>query len=92
DPPGDVESGKRLFTEKKCVICHQVGVYGGVIGPSLDYLSQYGSPIIVATAMWNHGPTMSEMMSERGIPRPMFSGAELSDLIAYLESVAVKPL
>ncbi|MGD2215988.1 MAG: c-type cytochrome [Gemmatimonadales bacterium] len=92
DPPGDVETGRRLFTEKKCVVCHQVGVYGGVIGPNLDYLSQYGSPILVAAAMWNHGPTMSELMVERGIERPRFDGTELNDLIAYLESAAAEPL
>ncbi|NIR43339.1 MAG: cytochrome c [Gemmatimonadetes bacterium] len=92
DPPGDVERGKRLFVEKKCVVCHQVGTYGGVVGPSLDHLSQYGSPILVAAAMWNHGPAMAEMMEERGIDRPTFSGTELNDLIAYLESVGPAPL
>jgi mono/diheme cytochrome c family protein len=92
DPPGDVEAGKRLFREKKCVVCHQVGTYGGVIGPSLDQLSRYGSPILVAAAMWNHGPKMMELMREKGIERPTFSGSELTDLISYLESVAPPPL
>lgn len=92
DPPGDVETGRRQFTEKKCVVCHQVGDYGGVIGPRLDYLSQYGSPILVATAMWNHGPAMTDLMQERGIERPRFAGTELNDLIAYLESVSAEPL
>ncbi len=92
DPPGDVEAGKHLFTDKKCVVCHQVGVYGGVIGPSLDFVSQYGSPIIVAAAMWNHGPAMSEMMAARGVERPTFGGAELADLITYLESLSAEPI
>ncbi len=92
DPPGDVEVGRHLFTEKKCVVCHQVGVYGGVIGPSLDHLSQFGSPILVAAAMWNHGPAMSDLMRARGIERPTFGGTELNDLIAYLESVSAAPL
>ncbi len=92
DPPGDVEAGKRLFTEKQCVVCHQIGLYGGVIGPSLDHLSQYGSPILVAAALWNHGPAMSELMASRGIVRPTFQGSELLDLVSYLESVAPEPL
>lgn len=92
DPPGDVEVGKQLFREKKCVVCHQVGTYGGVIGPGLDHLSQYGSPIIVAAAMWNHGPEMMEEMRQRGIERPTFQESELTDLISYLESVAPPPL
>jgi cytochrome c551/c552 len=92
DPPGDVERGRKLFTEKKCVVCHQVGVYGGVVGPSLDRLSQYGSPILVAAAMWNHGPAMWELMKERGIERPAFTGTELVDLISYLKSASPAPL
>lgn len=92
DPPGDVEVGKKLFTEKKCVACHQIGLFGGVSGPSLDHLSQYGSPILVAASMWNHGPAMAEEMEARGLTRPTFSGSELSDLIAYLESVGPRPL
>ena len=92
DPPGDVDIGQRLFSEKKCVVCHQVGLYGGVVGPSLDFLAQYGSPILVAAAMWNHGPTMAENMKARGIDRPTFTGSELTDLISYLESVGPEPL
>lgn len=88
DPPGDSEAGARLFDEKQCVVCHQVGVHGGVAGPSLDHLGQYGSPILVAAAMWNHGPSMQTMMEKKGIERPTFSGTELTDLIAYLESIS----
>jgi cytochrome c2 len=91
DAPGDVEVGKRLFVDKKCVVCHQVGVHGGVMGPSLDHLGQYGSPILVAAAMWNHGPGMETLMQARGVKRPTFSGSELTDLISYLESVSPPP-
>ncbi len=92
DPPGDVEAGEQLFVEKKCVVCHQVGVHGGVTGPSLDHLGQFASPILVAAAMWNHGPGMQTMMEAKGIERPTFSGTELTDLIAYLESKSPPPL
>ncbi len=92
DPPGDVEAGKQLFVEKKCVVCHQIGVYGGVVGPSLDHLGQYGSPILVAAAMWNHGPGMEAMMQAKGVKRPTFTGSELTDLISYLESISPPPL
>jgi mono/diheme cytochrome c family protein len=86
DPPGDVDDGQLLFTEKKCVLCHQVAGVGGVAGPGLDFLSQYGSPIQIATAMWNHGGAMTEAMRTEGIERPSFTSSELTDLIAYLES------
>jgi mono/diheme cytochrome c family protein len=86
DSPGDAEVGKHLFDEKRCVVCHQVGAHGGVDGPSLDHLGQFGSPILVAAAMWNHGPGMQNIMEAKGVERPTFSGSELTDLIAYLES------
>ena len=91
DPPGNPEAGRRLFVEKKCVVCHQVAGSGGVIGPSLDFVGQYGSPILVATDMWNHGPAMAELMRARRIERPLFKDAELLDLIAYLKSVSPDP-
>ena len=86
DPPGNPTIGKRLFVEKRCVLCHQVGGIGGVVGPDLDQLAQGSSPISIAAALWNHGPAMSAAMRARGIERPSFSGTELQDLIAYLKS------
>jgi cytochrome c2 len=86
DPPANVESGRRLFAEKKCVVCHQVGGTGGVVGPNLDFLKQFGSPILIAAEMWNHGPSMADAMRAKRIARPTFKDAELRDLIAYLKA------
>lgn len=86
DPAGDVERGERLFNQSRCVVCHQVAGYGGVVGPNLEYLSAYSSPIYVSAAMWNHGPAMQEEMRKRGIQRPTFTSSELVDLIAFLEA------
>lgn len=88
DPPGDASRGKAVFRQKRCIVCHQVAGVGGVVGPNLDFVSQYGSPIQVATAMWNHGPAMSEAMKAKGIERPAFTATDLIDLIAYLELAA----
>ena len=84
DPRGDVAAGRRLFSEKRCVVCHQVGGTGGVVGPNLDALRQYASPIYLAAQMWNHGPQMAAAMTAKNIPRPSFKDAELRDLIAYI--------
>ena len=32
DPPGRPDVGRRLFSEKQCIQCHQVGGTGGVVG------------------------------------------------------------
>ena len=88
DPPGRPEVGRRLFSAKRCVMCHQVGGIGGVVGPSFDALTQYASPIFLATAMWNHGPRMAEVMRARGIARPSFQGTELADLLAYITAAS----
>jgi mono/diheme cytochrome c family protein len=84
DRPGNVAAGRQLFSEKKCIICHQVGGTGGVVGPNLDSLKQFASPIYVASAMWNHGPAMAEAMKAKGVERPTFTAQELRDLIAFL--------
>ena len=86
--PGDSKAGRQLFLKKQCVACHQVGGTGGVIGPSLDDLAQQGSPIFLASAMWNHGPAMAEAMQAKKMERPNFSGAELENLVAYLKSAS----
>ena len=91
DPPGDASEGRTLFLDKQCVMCHQVAGVGGVVGPSLDFLGGYRSPIPVAAAMWNHGPAMAAEMRARGVTRPTFSGRQLRDLIAYLESASGVP-
>ena len=91
DERGNVDNGKRFFTEKECIRCHQVAGVGGVVGPSLDYLGQMGSFIQVATAMWNHGPAMAEAMATLKIRRPSFTEAELTDLVAYLRQAAPGP-
>ena len=88
DPAGNVENGRRLFTEKKCIVCHQTSGTGGVVGPNLDFLRQFGSPILIAAELWNHGPAMAEAMRAKGIARPTFKDTELRDLIAYLKAAS----
>lgn len=86
-PAGDAKSGRKIFTDKQCILCHQIERVGGVFGPSLDSVVQFG-PIFIAAAMWNHGPSMAEAMKARGISRPTFGGSELRDLMAYARSVS----
>jgi mono/diheme cytochrome c family protein len=84
NPAGNAEQGHALFTSKRCRVCHQVGGVGGVIGPSLDFVSQFGSPIQIATGMWNHAPAMLAAQETQNVRRPTLTGRELSDIAAYL--------
>jgi cytochrome c551/c552 len=88
DTGADPKEGRRVFSDKRCITCHQVGGAGGVVGPSLDGLAQYNSPIFLASAMWNHGPSMTEAMRAAGVSRPSFTQAELQNLIAFIKSAA----
>ncbi|MGE5218301.1 MAG: c-type cytochrome, partial [Chloroflexota bacterium] len=87
EPVGDAKAGKKIFVDKQCIVCHQIERVGGVFGPSLDSVVEFG-PIFFAATMWNHGPAMAEAMQARGVKRPLFSGNELRDLIAYVKSVS----
>jgi mono/diheme cytochrome c family protein len=91
DELGNPRSGERLFAAKSCVQCHAVGGAGGKVGPALDTMKRANSPVLVAVAMWNHGPEMAAAMKAKGLTRPTLQPAELLDIIAYIVSVAKEP-
>jgi mono/diheme cytochrome c family protein len=84
DEPGDSARGAGLCQEKQCVACHQVRGVGGVIGPDLS-VEASGSPIMLAAAMWNHLPAMTRAQAERRVGWVAITGAELHDVMAYVE-------
>jgi mono/diheme cytochrome c family protein len=88
DESGDAKAGERLFASKGCAQCHAVGGVGGGVGPALDPLKRANSPVLMAAAMWNHGPAMADTMRARGITRPTLEGKELLDIIAYVTAAA----
>jgi cytochrome c2 len=85
DPIGDRVSGKKLFQEKRCNICHNIreDAGGKKEGPNLAKLKGIVSPIYMATALWNHGPKMIAIMKERNIKWRKITDKELIDLVAY---------
>ena len=88
DQPGDAKAGEQAFVAKGCVQCHEVGGQGGRRGPSLDFLKHANSPVLVAVALWNHGPEMAKAVETRGITRPTFTGKELGDIVAFIGAAA----
>lgn len=88
DVPGDPKAGEQLFAAKDCIRCHEVGGKGGRRGPNLDFLKGARSPVLVAAALWSHGPEMMERLESTGVPRPTFNGRELADIVAYIRAAA----
>ncbi len=80
--PGDPNSGEKLFKRKGCWECHRPE-------KKLDLSKIRDFPRTIgqmAGAMWNHSPEMGKEMKEKGMERPILSGQEMADLVAYLFS------
>jgi cytochrome c2 len=87
--PGDEDRGERVYEDTGCPVCHRVGERGGgTVGPALDRLKQYASPIYMIQAIWNHGPQMQRQIREVGIERPRLNGRDIADLSAYIRSIS----
>jgi mono/diheme cytochrome c family protein len=87
DKPGDAGRGKELFSSKRCAQCH--GLETPEI-PEAKPVSQWeslGHPIVLATAMWNHGASMREEFDKRKVRRPELTAQDLSDILVYLRNL-----
>jgi len=81
---GNVGRGKRVFSEKNCEKCHNDPSSGA---PKLGKGKDAYSDITMVAALWQHGPRMLDLMNERKLPWPRFTAQEMSDLIAYLNTL-----
>jgi cytochrome c2 len=84
--PTNPAAGHAVFVSKGCVRCHGGGDSWDKPGPSLDRYRGRFSPILLAQAMWNHGPEMAKLMRGQSIPWPRFAGREMGDLLGYLQA------
>ena len=84
----DPKEGHQVFTQKHCINCHQVGGVGGVIGPILDSLAQYGSPIFLLPLCGIMGHRWRRPCALRVSERPKFTQAEFQNLIAFIQSAS----
>ena len=92
DEPGDRIKGSKVFENKYCIKCHTVNGKGGLKGPDLKYWSKQISPISMAQAMWNHGPSMLAEIKKMGLSWPKFDENEIVDLMEYLRELTNKTL
>ncbi len=87
EPAGPVQNalaGSRLFGTKGCVRCHSIRGLGGDIGPDLGASSSRRSFYDLATAMWNHLPSMVGRMRELDMRPPHLDPWEAENLVAFL--------
>jgi mono/diheme cytochrome c family protein len=80
---GSPGHGERVFAAKKCAVCHDDPSSGA---PALAAAGQSFSGAGMVSALTRHGPTMLDRMREKNLAWPRFSGNEMSDLIAYLNT------
>ena len=81
DDRGDAAKGNRVLSEKGCNSCH------GASAPAFADLSGTLDSISFVSRTWKHGPEMWQRMRSTGIEWPRFENSELTDLLAYLNSL-----
>lgn len=88
-PAGDPQSGKDLFVDKGCVVCHSVNGVGGRAALPLDAPpdGREIDPMVFAAAMWEGASAMlSLQLTELGYQIGV-TGKELRDLAAFASNL-----
>ncbi len=80
---GNPSGGANVFAAKKCTVCHNDPASGA---PALTSRGNYFSGATMVSVLTRHGPDMLDKMREKHLPWPTFSGNEMSNLIAYLNT------
>ncbi len=78
---GNATAGSRVFVAKHCATCHNDRSSGA---PNLAGRSYTAATMV--SALWHHGPAMSEQMKSRHMVWPRFDGWDMANLIAYLNT------
>jgi mono/diheme cytochrome c family protein len=81
---GNAARGQRVFTQKNCATCHNNPSSGA---PNLAAEKGSYSTIRMVSVLWDHGPRMREQMQAKNLPWPKFTASQMSDLIAYLNTL-----
>jgi mono/diheme cytochrome c family protein len=82
--PGRAIDGRRVFIEKRCVLCHQPRDRGEDGPPDLAEREAQRSLVEFAAAMWNKAPLMMQAMQSRLDSIPRMRPDEFADIVAYL--------
>ncbi len=83
----DADRGRALFVSKGCVLCHQINGIGGRVAATLDATDDTErDPIEIVANMWAGAELMISLQYLQLGYEVGFTGAELTDLLAFLIS------
>jgi mono/diheme cytochrome c family protein len=85
---GDAATGRDLFVQKGCVLCHSINGVGGKAAPVLDVADDFvkPDPLDFAARMWRGAPAMVEFQSlELGYVIDL-TGQDIAHLAAFAAS------
>jgi mono/diheme cytochrome c family protein len=80
---GNAGAGKRVYDSSGCASCHASGTAGA---PNLASRQGGYSSVSMVAALWQHGPEMASQIKGKNGEWPKFTGTQMADLIAYLNS------
>jgi len=86
DEPGNVVSGKKVYTELGCARCHGLDTKPGEMNIDLSQYQKVVNLMDIVAGIWNHGNEIEKAMKEKGIPWPRFKKGELADLLEFIHS------
>ena len=86
-PEGNVSRGELAFTAKGCIGCHSDAQTGAVVSPRAGKVF---TPFSMAEIAWGWNQQMHRKMGDKAVPWPTLSPEDMSDLVAYLNSVSRK--
>jgi mono/diheme cytochrome c family protein len=86
DEPGNVVSGKKVYTKLGCARCHGLDTKPGEMNIDLSQYQKVVNLMDIVAGIWNHGNEIEKAMKEKGIPWPRFKKGELADLLEFIHS------
>ncbi|MBL4874656.1 MAG: c-type cytochrome [Rhodobacteraceae bacterium] len=89
-PIMNADRGMELFASKGCATCHSVNDVGGEDASPLDAhkMDEYMNPFDHAAKMWLMAPYMIAAQEDELGEQILFTGDELSNIIAFLHDDA----
>lgn len=80
--PGNPNSGEKLFSDKKCFVCHSVHGKDKGKSKSIESMDLKISVTAIASRMWRYHPV--DIIEAKGVEWPVLSGQEMADLFSYI--------